>query len=275
METKDVFDNFLNELKVTPPDYNIDEEVKYLETHFYPQALKILQRDETFFDTPQLFCKVNLSEFWKQEGSNHEMIWKQLQMCIFTSFLHGDIKEKVSTIMGTVKSLWSQSGQENDEISKILNDEDSEDHFKEIIDYLQETRLAKLFTSLVETINLDEFVNEINFDDPNQIFEIFKNPEHPVMKKMVNKVKDEIERKVQRGELTQNQILSEVEGIKNKIQSIFGNVVSEMLGMPTKRRENRPILNTPQARAQNARDRLRQRLERKYKEEEQKKNNSH
>ena len=274
METKDVFDNFLNELKVEKPDYNIDEEVKNIETYFYPEVLKILQRDETFFNSPRIFCKVDISELWKE--ADREMMWKQLQMCMFSSFLHGDIKEKISTLMNTVKSLWSQSGQENDEISKILNDENSEDHFKEIIDYLQETRIAKLFTSLVESIQIDEFVNEINFDDPNQIFEIFKNPENPIMKKMINKVKDEIERRIQRGELTQNQILAEVEGIKNKIQSIFGNVINEMLGMPTnKNRGPRPILNTPQARAQNARDRLRQRLERKYKEEEMKKNNSH
>lgn len=276
METKDVFNTFLNELKIDIPEYDIDEEVKHIETYFYPEVLKILQRDETFFDSPRLFCKVDLSEIWKQEGSYHELIWKQLQMAMFSSFLHGDIKEKITTLMGTVKSLWSQSGQENDEISKILNDENTEDHFKEIIDYLQETRLAKLFTNLVETIELDEFVNEINFEDPNQIFEMFKNPDHPIMKKMVGKVKDEIERKIQHGELTQNQILAEIEGIKNKVQSIFGNVINEMLGIPTnKNRGTRPILNTPQARAQNARDRLRQRLERKYKEEEFKKNNSH
>lgn len=251
--TEDVFNNFLNDLKTDIPDYNIDEEVKYIEDHFYPEALKILQRDETFFDSPRLFCKVDLSEIWKREGSDHEMIWKQLQMCIFSSFLHGDIKEKISTLMKTVKSLWSQSGQENDEISKILNDEDSEDNFKEIIDYLQETRLAKIFTNLVETIDLDEFVNEINFDDPAQIFEIFKNPEHPVMKKMVNKVKTELEGKIQRGEITQNQILGEIEGLKLKVQSIFGNVLNDMLGMG-RRGDNTPTTalmgNSPEARRQ-------------------------
>lgn len=253
-DTQDVFNNFLNDLKTDIPEYNIDEEVKHIETHFYPEVLKILQRDETFFDSPRMFCKVDLSEIWKREGSDHELIWKNLQMCMFSSFLHGDIKEKVSTLVKTVKSLWSQSGQENDEISKILNDEDSEDHFTEIINYLQETRLAKLFTNLVETINLDEFVNEINFDDPAQIFEMFKNPEHPIMKKMVSKVKDELERKMQRGEITQTQIMSEIEGIKQKVQSVFGNVVNDMLGLGGRRGDNTPSTtlmgNSPEARRQ-------------------------
>jgi hypothetical protein len=126
-----------------------------------------------------------------------------------------------------------------------------QNHFKEILDYLQETRLAKLFTSLIESINLDEFVDDLDFENPTQIFEMFKNPEHPTMKKMINKVKDEVEKRVQRGELTQNQIIAEVEGIKQKIQSIFGNVVNEMLGG---RRGETPssvlIGNSPEARRQ-------------------------
>jgi hypothetical protein len=123
MDTKKVFDDFLNELKTINPnitisEYNVDTEVKSIESSYYPEVLKILQKDETFFSTSRIFCNINISDIWLENESSREMIWKNLQMCMFSSFLHGDMKEKMSTLLSTVKSLWSQSDQGNDEITK-------------------------------------------------------------------------------------------------------------------------------------------------------------
>jgi hypothetical protein len=81
--------------------------------------------------------------------------------------------------------------------------------------------------------------------------DILRNPEHPVMKKVITKIKNVIQQKMQRGEISQQMITSEVEGIKAKLQSLFGNVFNDMLGG---RRADVPstvlMSNSPEARRQ-------------------------
>lgn len=233
METKTIFDAFVKELQTSFPDVQIVEEdtdttVKHIEATYYSDLMKVLQRDESFFGTARTFYGVNLSELWTTHETKRDTLWKHTQMIVFASFLHGDIKDKIGTVMGAMKGMWNMSGQENDDVSKILNDEESEGHFKEILEYLQNTRLAKVFMEIVETFNIDEL--ELNFENPQEIIELLRNPEHPKMKKVITKIQKIIQTKMERGEFTQQQVLSEVEGIKAKVQSLFGNVFNDMLG---------------------------------------------
>lgn len=254
METKPVFDSFLTDLKTAFPEielseYSVDDEVKYLETNYYPCVMQILQRDETFFNQERLFCKVDISKLWNENESVRESIWKHLQMCMFSSFLHGDIKEKISSVVGIFKNIWSSSGQTNDEIGKILNDENAEDHFKEILEYLQNTRLAKIFNEIVENFDINEL--DLNFENPQEVVEILRNPEHPTIKKLINKIQGILQEKMQRGEFTQQQLLGEIEGIKLKVQGIFGNVFNEMLGGHRAELPSSVLIgNSPEARRQ-------------------------
>lgn len=275
MDSKQIFDSFLNDLKsafpeIEIPEYSVDDVVKQIETNYYTEVLKIIQHDESFFSQPRMFSTINISEYYSETTS--EAIWKHLQMCVLCSFLHGDIKEKMKTIISTVKGLWSSSGQENDEIKQILEDEEAEDHFNELFEHVKQTRIAKLFEELVENFDVSEI--ELNLENPTEIVDMLRNPEHPVMKKVIAKVQNIVKQKMERGEITQNQIIADIDSIKVKAQQIFGNVVNNMLGLNTRNRERQPIPNTPQARAQNARDRLRRRLEQKYIDAERKKNNS-
>ena len=117
MDTRQTFDSFLSDLTAAFPDlqikdnYSTNQEVKNLETNFYPSIMKVLQKDGTFFDQERIFCGVDISPLWKASEANQEAIWKHLQMCLFVSFLHGDIKDKVSTIVSTLKGMWNMSGQ--------------------------------------------------------------------------------------------------------------------------------------------------------------------
>jgi hypothetical protein len=266
MDAKIVFDTFLNDLKVSfadivVPEYSVEEQITLLEESYYPDVVKILQRDATFFDTERLFCGVNLSEVWKRSESTHESIWKHLQISLIASFMHGDLKEKVGKLLGTFKNIWASSGQTNDEVKRILEDEHSEDHFKEIIDYLSETRLAKIFTQLVEEFDISDL--EINFENPQEFIDVLRNPESPIMKKVITRIQGMIQRKMERGEFTQNQLVGEIEGIKAKITSLFGNIFNEALGG---RRADVPSTvlmgNSPEARRQ----RMLARLQRKQRE---------
>lgn len=253
MEAKPVFDAFYTDLKNTffqslpESEEDVDTTVKHIETTYYPALMKIIQRDETFFDEERTFRGIDISKLWKENEGNREAIWKHIFMCVLTSFFHGDIKEKIGTVISAVKGMWT--GQENDELSRILNDENSEDHFKEILEYLQETRLAKIFMEIVEQVDISEI--DLNFDNPQELMETLRDPENPKMKRIINKIQGLIQEKMQRGELSQQQLIGEVEAIKAKVQSLFGNVFNDMLGG---RRADVPsnvlMGNSPEARRQ-------------------------
>jgi len=269
MDAKQVFDAFLADLKTTFPDvelqeYDLEKEVKSIEEMVFSSVMKIAQKDETFFtETDRTICGLNISALWKSSESNREAIWKHMIMISIAAFLHGDIKDKLGKILDTVKGLWSSSGRENDEISKILNDEGAEDKISELLEYVQNTRLAKMMMEMVEETNLEEFVGDLDFNNPNEIMDILKNPEHPKIKPIIGKVQHKIQEKLQRGQYTQQQLASEIEGIKAKLQSMFGNVINEMLGG---RRADVPAAvltsNSPEARRQ----RMLARLQKKQRE---------
>jgi hypothetical protein len=269
MDTKQVFEAFLTDIKTAFPnvelkEYDIEKEVKAVEEMVFSSPMKIIQKDETFFTgQDRIICGLNISELWKSSETNREAIWKHVIMMSAASFMHGDIKEKLGKILDMVKGIWSSSGKENDEISKILNDEEAEDKISEILDYIQNTRIAKMMMEMVEETDVEEFLGDLDFNNTEEIMEILKNPEHPKIKPIVGKVQQKIQDKLQRGQYTQQQLASEIEGIKAKLQSMFGNVINEMLGG---RRADVPsnvlMGNSPEARRQ----RMLARLQKKQRE---------
>ena len=256
MDTKQVFDAFLADLKtafpeISLPEYDLEKEVKVVEDMVFSSVLKIAQKDETFFTSQdRILFGINISELWKSSEPNREAIWKHMILISIAAFLHGDIKEKLGKILDTVKGLWSSSGRENDEISKIL-------------EYVQNTRIAKMMLEMIEETNVEELVGDIDFSNPEEIMDLLKNPDHPKIKPIFAKVQQRVQEKLQRGQYTQQQLMSEIEGIKAKLQSMFGNVINEMLGG---RRADVPsnvlMGNSPEARRQ----RMLARLQKKQRE---------
>ena len=258
MEAPAVFKAFLDDLHSAFPDsvsiHDIDVEstAQYIEKEFFPSVLKIFQKDSAFFtEKERVLMGVNLSEIWGYEtmtDATRESIWKHLLCSLIASFLHGGIKDKIGSIMSTFKTMWSGK---DDEISKILNDEESEGHIKSLMDYVTETRLAKIFMDVVETIDISDI--EIDISNPTEIIDMVKNPEHPVMKKIISKIQGIIQNKLQTGAITQAQIQSEIEGVKARVQSTFGNIFNDALG-GNSNRTNTPsavlLGNSPEARRQ-------------------------
>lgn len=265
MDTSKIFQSFIDDIRKVFPDVspvlNLEDDVKHIET-FYPDALKILQRDDSFFtDKERTIFGINLSNIWGQEKTPKEEFWKSFHTCLIAGFLHGDIKEKVGSIIQVFKSYWAGSGNQNEEVNKILNDENSENHFKEILDYIMNTRIAKMFMNVMESIDISEL--NLNLDKPEEMIEMMKNPEHPTIKKVVNKIQNMIKEKMQRGEITQQLISQEVEAIKAKVTSIFGNLFNDALGLG--HGETAPSVlmgNSPEARRQ----RMLARLQKKQRE---------
>lgn len=265
MDTAKIFQGFADDIRKTFPDLEpavkLEDDVKNIET-FYSHALKILQKDETFFtDAPRSMFGVDLGKMWLRPDLPKEEFWKHVQICTIASFLHGDLKEKIGSVIDIFKSYWLKTGAPNDEVDKILNDKASEDHFKAILEYISETRLAKMFMDVMENLDFSEL--ELNLENPEQMIEMLKNPENPTMKKFMGKIQTTIKHKIERGEITQQKILEEVEAIKAKVTSVFGNIFNEALGGA--RGDTAPTVlmgNSPEARRQ----RMLARLQKKQRE---------
>jgi hypothetical protein len=269
MEASQIFNEFLKDLKTTFTDIvpesvelNVEIEVKNIETNYYSHLPKILQKDVEFFDDNRIFAGIDLSKCWGSSKSTLEVkerLWKGLQLCMFAAFLHGDIKEKVSTIFSTIKGLW---GEKDDEISKILSDEKSEGRLMELIEFVMNTRMCKTFMKIMEEFDIADL--ELNLENPAELMETLKNPDNPAVRKLAQKFQRILQEKFRRGDFTQAQMTTEIETIKAKATALFGNIFNDALGG---RRGDIPaevlMGNSPEARRQRMIARLQKKLREK------------
>jgi hypothetical protein len=261
MEVLEAFKKELEETFKISPVIKIDEDVKYIETHLYPEILKVLQKDETLFEVDHILMGVNLSELWKTNKMPKDVFWKNMQMICVGSILHGDINEKITLVIAAAKKFFGMAGNENAEISKILDDEKSEDRIKEIFKFVMETRLAKIFMSIMEQFD----VADLNIDITNteECLNMLKDPSNPKLKKFVDKIQKFIKTKIERGEIGKNQIVEELEAIKAKITSVFGSMFLNTLGGGNGGISSADMMgNSPEARRQ----RMLARLQKKQRE---------
>ena len=257
MDVVEIFGQFRKEVF---PDEELEVKISEVVAEFesfLPHIVKIIQKDVTFFDEERLVFGRNISKV-----DDREAVWKNLVPCMIASFMHGDIRKKVGKISEIIKNVWNASGQENDAVTSILNDEKSEGRFQEILDFIMNSRLVKIFTNFMKTVDISDF--ELNFDNPAELIELLKDPENPKIKGVVNKIQGIIKDKVRKGEIDQKVIVTEVEAIKAKIMGLFGNIFNDALGG---RKADVPSAvlngNSPEARRQRMLARLRRKLDEK------------
>lgn len=255
MDASKIFTEFYKEVFGEELDIDVKKVVDEFEA-FYPDIVKIIQKDNSFFDQERIVFGRDLSKI-----DNRDALWSGIPACLFASFLHGDIKKKAEKVVGLIKNVWNASGQQNDEITNILNSEESGGKFQEIIQFILESRLAKIFKNLMESIDISEF--ELNIENPEQLIELIKNPENPLIKRVTDKIQGVIQDKIKKGEINQNTIISEIEAIKAKVIGLFGNIFNEALGGRKADVSSTVFMgNSPEARRQ----RMLARLQRKVNE---------
>jgi hypothetical protein len=242
---------------------NVEQNLKELEL-FYPHILAIVQRSPDFFTDERILFGTNLSLAYETSESIRDEIWKNLQMCIIASFMSGDITGKIGTIIGTVKSLWSASGQTSTEVDTILNDEKTEANLQELFGFVSNLRTAKVFMEILEEIDVPSL--GVTLDNPMELMAIVRDPSHPTMQKCMHAVKRILKEKAERGQLTQQQLTGDIEAVKLKVQSLFGDVFNEALGGRKSDVSSAVMVsNDPEARRQ----RMLARLQRKQREKTQ------
>lgn len=243
---------------VSVSEVSVSETLKTLNEDYFPNAVQIIQKDAAFFCAPRLIFGVDMAEIWRNSDDvKQNQIWSALQSCMIASLSSGDFKEKIGTILNIVKDMWKGK---DDEISKVLNDESSEKNVQELLEFVTNTRIAKLFVKIVEEIGSVD----LDIEKPEELLEILKNPEHPAVVKVLERVKSSIENKIKKGEISQKQITTEVETIRAKVMSLFGNAFNGMLGGQKSKNEAKVLLgNSPEARRQRMIARLQKKLQQK------------
>jgi len=256
MDAKKKFKELQSRLKKDFPSETFifeESQIKEFETFITPSILKIIQRDETLFKQPFTLFQRDISPFL---SSNY---WDLLQACTFSSFLSGDIKEKVFKLLENFKGLWEDS---STEIEKILGTEESRTKVSEILEFIMTTKLAKIVISLVETINISEL--GLDFENPQEVLKSFQDPSNKIMETVSKKIKNELELRLKRGDFTKEQLIQDIERIKVKVQLAFGSFFNEMLGIESRKGNvsSQQILgNSPEARRARMIARLQRKLE--------------
>jgi hypothetical protein len=256
MELPDVIRKFATELSIA--EYDEAVVVKELESLYSEIALIVQKSDELFTKSHTLFQRP-LSEL------NRDVLWKHLPVCLFVSFTSGNFREKLDSLLSIAKNFFASSGVEGaDEISRILNDEKSQSSIQEFLEYCTNTRIARVVNDILTNLDVSEF--EHLLEKPQEFMEIARDPEHPMVKKFIQKIQNLLKQKVERGEISQSRIREDLEGIKIKLTSIFGAAVGEALGG---RRAEVPAAVLTSSSPEARRQRMLARLQRKHREKTQ------
>jgi hypothetical protein len=233
-----------------------DELYAHLENVLLPHVLRVIQKDNTLLSEVEIFPGMKVP--WT--GTEEE--WSLLQTALIYAVLHGDPKDKFGKILESVKSMFP--GSHADELDSILNDEETKDSLKEMLDLVMNTRLAGLVGEIAQSMSLEDL--GIDLENPDQLMEILRNPqENPVLKEMMERAQAILEDRIRTGKINQQEIAREIETIRAKFQSSFGRYLNQMIvgdeGNTTGNTAAQILSNHPDAR----RARMLARLQRKQK----------
>lgn len=199
-----------------------EELFKHLEDTLLPHLLRVLQKDDTLLSEIELFPGI------KVEWEGNEENWKRLHMALLYSVLHGNPKEKFSKILEAVKGALPGGSTQADEVQKILEDEETQSSISEMFEVVMSTRLVSLVGDVLQSISTSGM--EFNFEDPEQLLEMLKNPqEHPVLNELMDRAKAILEDRIKSGKINQDELRRDVETIRAKLQSSFGKYLNETL----------------------------------------------
>lgn len=233
----------------------------HLEETLLPHVLRILQKDNSLLAEVEIFPSVKIGHAW----TGAEESWKLLQMALLYAVLHGDPKEKFGKVLDLVKSIIPGGNAQMDEISKILEDKDTQNSIQDFMEVIMNTRIAGLVGDIVQSLQLADL--DINFENPEELMEMMKNPQgSPVLKEVMERAQMILEDRIKSGKINQQELIRELENLRAKFQSSFGKYMNEAMlgasGNTTGNTGQQILSNHPDAR----RARMLARLQRKQQE---------
>lgn len=270
---EDILSEFLKDLKKARPELEplitaeystIDnaKEAAFFTEHYRPLAMDFIKKNEDIFKEPRFFLRgIDFSTFYSDLSSKDQNnVWDFLRTGLVASYIGDDW-------MKTIKDIWSKvSGKEGDEIDEVLNDTKTKSNIEELFEYFKETRIFKLGMEMLETFKLTDFgIDELDFTDPAKIVEMFKNPDNPITRKAMGAVEKFIEGKIRAGSLKKEDLIREIEMLREKFKYSLGKIFKESIfGESTHEAQTAEVLlgSSPEAR----RARMLARLQRKQRD---------
>lgn len=259
METLRTLTQYFKEKGVETPRPS-DELFAHIEEVLLPHLLRVLQRDNAVLAEVELFPGIKVP--W--EGTDAE--WKMLHVTLLRAVLSGNAQEKFGKIFETVKGIIPGLGGSTDDITKILEDEENQSSFQELLELVMNTRLASIMGDIVQAVQYDDL--DLNLEDTEQLLEMLKNPrESPVLNELMTRAQAILEDRIKTGKINQQELVREIETIRAKFQSSFGKYLNELIvgdagGGTTGNTSNQILSNSPEAR----RARMLARLQKKQRE---------
>lgn len=218
--------NLVNLFREAHPGLKAREELfGHIEQTFLPHLLRVLQKDNTLLSEVDLFPGIKVD--WV--GSDEQ--WKKLHMALLYSVLHGDPKEKFGNLFDAIKKAVPGMGgneSQNDEIQKILEDEDTKGALSEILELIMSTRLVSLIGDILQNLSLDDL--NIDLENPESLLEMLRNPqEHAGLTELMDRAKTILEERIKSGKIDPNDLRRDIEMIRAKFQSSFGKYLNEAI----------------------------------------------
>lgn len=199
-----------------------DELFVHIEEVLLPHLLRVVKKDDTLFTEIELFPGIKVD--WVSSDEN----WKKIHMALLYSILHGNPKEKFGKILEAVKGALPGGSTQMDEISGILEDEETQSSMAEMLELVMSTRLVSLVGEVVQSINIEDL--DLQMDNPEHLLAMLRNPQDsPVLNEIMERAKMILEDRIKSGKINQQELARDIENIRAKFQSSFGKYLNEAL----------------------------------------------
>ena len=171
-----------------------DELFAHIEKELLPHLMKIVKKDNSLFTdkdmAPELFPGITVKWDGKDEA------WNKLRMALLYAVLNGNPKEKFGAIFEQIKG--ALPGGRQDEVMALLENEETQDSIKEILDLVMNTRLASIVGDLVQSIKFEDL--DINLEDPDELIRLMQNPQDSeALKEIMSRAQEVLRDRVETG----------------------------------------------------------------------------
>ncbi len=260
-----IFNNFIRDLSKTYPEIKsclyrnyeyclVEGDKKLSECPKLEKFLEIINDHEKFitdknlefFDLEiELLEEISFKRLWEKNITNktRESIWKYLQTFQIINInlkSNEELREALSqigtdTVMevdkSTAKDLKKLKKLSNNVKEKNKNIFDGEGELDEMLGGLLDSGIGDIAKEVAKNINVDEMFSNINENsNPMEVMSQMMNPEK--MNSIFQNINSVMEKKVESGELTQDSLKNEAEGMMGKMKEnpMFKNMMNGLDG---------------------------------------------
>lgn len=265
---------FINEIITSFPEYNDilndyygdvlktdicndDKYVKRFMRKTNDLKVQISKKDTSIFENDIYILKnVNFKEIWNKpdlSNNNRDVIWDYIQMLFVIGGTIISDNNKIDDLMQQFKSLQEESNTENTpdidndmlEMLKNLSNSSRENASNIDESLFKNGMIGQLAQELSQEINLD--IDENNeSSNPSDIFSNLMSGENPMkFMNLIQTVGSKIQNKVSSGELNQEKLLEEAQGMMGMLTNgnpLLNNILQGQ-GFPQQQQTQQPPSN--------------------------------